>query len=190
MEKGAPDTGKELNRSLACLSTKLRLTEGNVLESVCKALALGLVSFSVSHVNRFDTELLEIPVHGFDIGPGTAFRLRSLACLRDSCGPAWVLGSATSTAELKLSIDVNDFNFIWGPMWLIDSAIRTRKGGFIMAVGDVQEREIECHMLRELLPSRVPTSFTPSTRLLIAAIQASTIQIGTVRPRLQAFELK
>lgn len=46
------NTGKELERSLACLSTKLRLTEGNVLGSVCKALALGLVSSSVSHVNR------------------------------------------------------------------------------------------------------------------------------------------
>lgn len=44
--------------------------------------------------------------------------------------------------------------------------------GFITAVeeSDVQnEREVECHWSEELLPSRVPTSFTPSTRLLIGS---------------------
>ena len=43
------------------------------------------------------------------------------------------------------------------------------KGGFIVAVNDAQKGEIECHWTRDLLPSRVPTSFTPSTRLLIGS---------------------
>ena len=52
-----------------------------------------------------------------------------------------------------------------------DSVIQTRKGGggFIMAIGDVQKQEIECHWSRELLLSYVPTSFTPSMRLLIGS---------------------
>ena len=165
-----PEADTGIERSLTSLSTKLQLKQGNIIKSISKALALGLISFNMSHVGPFDVEFLGREVGAFDIGPQTSFRRRNFACLKDFIsGPSWVLGSATSAAKLKLSIDVDDLNFLWGPIWLLDSSIRTRKGGFIVAVNDAQKGEIECHWTRELLPSRVPISFTPSTRLLIGS---------------------
>lgn len=77
-----------------------------------------------------------------------------------------MMGSATSTVELKISIDIDDFNFLWGPIRLLDSAIQTEKS-FITAVeaSDSQnEREVECHWSKELVPSRIPKSFSLTTR--------------------------
>jgi hypothetical protein len=69
---------------------------------LCQILSIGLLSFSGSHVCRFDDNLWgqqieEVPI-GFN---GYAFRPRKLACLEDFIGgPAWVLSKASTPAEI------------------------------------------------------------------------------------------
>lgn len=88
IQEQVPDSKIELNRILVCLGQKLRFPAKNALESICKALALGLVSFAVSHVNRFDVETFRKEIGTFNMGSGATFALRELACLGDFvCGP-------------------------------------------------------------------------------------------------------
>lgn len=94
------------------LAARLRLCDvDNVFGQVEKALALGLVSFSVSHANRFDVELFSEDMGRINIGPRLGFSIRELACLdRFIGGPVWILGRSNSTSKLKLFIQVKHFD--------------------------------------------------------------------------------
>ncbi|KAJ5618139.1 hypothetical protein N7537_003253 [Penicillium hordei] len=93
-----------------------------MLRFLCTILSTGIVSFSGSHVCRFDInlwdkEMEEIPI-GFE---GYVFKPRKLACLEDFIGgPAWVLGKASVPSEaLKMSLTVQDLQELWGPVSLV-----------------------------------------------------------------------
>lgn len=86
------------------LKQKLRLSEESDLGSISKALAVGLVSFTRSHANRFDLETLDQDLGTLNIGPDANSSLRELACLAEYVrGPIWALGPNTSSAGLALS---------------------------------------------------------------------------------------
>lgn len=53
----------------------------NIQDQIYKALILGLVSFSVSHVNRFDLELLSKVIERLKIGLRLSFSIWMLASL-------------------------------------------------------------------------------------------------------------
>lgn len=158
------DSKNELNRILVCLGHKLRFPAENTLGSICKALALGLVA------NRFDVEMFLTEIGNFNVGSGATFPFRDLACLGNFvCGPVWVLGRNTSTAKLKVSMDVDDLGFLWGPIWLGDSVIRTERG-FIVAVepsDTCKEEETECHFVIEVPRRHIPKPFSAKSRILI-----------------------
>lgn len=146
-----------------------------------EALAVGLVSFASSHVNRFDLETLGQDVGIFRIGPGANFSLRRLACLSDYVrGPIWVLGPNTSSTSLAISIGVDDLAFLWGPTLIHDSMIKTEKGS-IVPVNPSQicrENEIESHFTRKIpcggqLHQKL---FSPECRLLIGSDNFKEIQ--------------
>ncbi|KAJ5087227.1 hypothetical protein N7456_010843 [Penicillium angulare] len=112
--------------------------------SLCLILSVGLLSFSGSHVCRFDLNLwgeeMDEISFGFD---GYAYRLRRLACLNDFIGgPAWILSKARPRHELKeglaaesaardihrskkresgmkVSLTVQDLQELWGPVKLV-----------------------------------------------------------------------
>lgn len=172
IQEQVPDSKNELNKILVCLGQKLRFPAENALESICKALALGLVSFTVSHVNRFDVETFRKEIGTFNVGSGATFALRELACLGDFvCGPFWVLGRNTSTAKLKISMDVDDFSFLWGPNWLVDSMIRTERG-FVVAVepsDPCKKEEIECYFGTEIPRCHIRKTLSATSRILIGS---------------------
>jgi hypothetical protein len=112
-----------------------------VVRDICTMLSIGLVSFSGSHVCRFDINLWEEEVeeistefHSF------IFQPRKLACLDDFIGgPAWILRGRYWEEEqepqgAKLSLTVQDVQELWGPVSLLggtaDEApvIRTERG--------------------------------------------------------------
>ena len=68
---------------------------------LCQVLSIGLVSFSGSHVCRFDDNLWDQQMEEIPIGfHGYAFKPRKLACLEDFIGgPAWVLSKDRYPAE-------------------------------------------------------------------------------------------
>lgn len=53
----------------------------NIQDQIYKELILGLVSFSVSHANRFDLELLSEVIERLKIGLRLNFSIWMLACL-------------------------------------------------------------------------------------------------------------
>ncbi|KAJ5622277.1 hypothetical protein N7528_005509 [Penicillium herquei] len=63
------------------------------LRILCRTLAIGLLSFSGSHVCRFDFNLWDEEIDEISIGyEGYAFKPRKLACLENFIGgPAWIL---------------------------------------------------------------------------------------------------
>ncbi|KAJ5986156.1 hypothetical protein N7451_010521 [Penicillium sp. IBT 35674x] len=65
-------------------------------------LSIGLISFSGSHVCRFDEKLWDQRMEEIPIGfNGYAFKPRKLACLDDFIGgPAWVLSKSRTPAEI------------------------------------------------------------------------------------------
>lgn len=177
IQQQVPDSKEEQEQLLAGFATRLRLYGGgNVLGQVCKALTLGLVSFSVSHANRFDLELLDEVMERFEIGPKLNFSIRKLSCLDDFIGGlVWVLGQNVSTRKLKLSIELEHFGLLWGPIWILKSAIMAQRGYIVAAeasntcVGE----EIESHWT-EIHPSRdsiITQQFSPNLWLLIGSGQ-------------------
>ncbi|KZN93642.1 hypothetical protein EN45_038260 [Penicillium chrysogenum] len=138
-----------------------------ILRYLCNILSIGIVSFSGSHVCRFDInlwdeEMEEIPV-GFG---GYAFKPRKLACLDDFIGgPAWILGKVSAPPEgMKISLTVQDIQELWGPVSLVEGTvdeapiIQTERG-FIIPLPIQREssvsealayEEIECHWVTEI----------------------------------------
>lgn len=193
IQQPVPDSNKEQEQLLAELATRLRLYEGvNVLGQVCKALALGLVSFSVSHANRFDLELFDEEMEKFDIGPRLHFSLRKLACLDNFIGgPVWVLGRTNSTCKLKLSIEVEHFDLIWGPVWFLEDGIMVRKGYIVGAKpsNTCVSDEIESHWVDSPLSSHnITNELMPSSKLLIGSGEALLVNnpsCTSQNPRIQ-----
>ncbi|GLI82219.1 hypothetical protein PoHVEF18_010644 [Penicillium ochrochloron] len=73
------------------------------LRILCMILSVGLLSFSGSHVCRFDVTLWDRETENICIGSyDFAFRPRKLACLDDFIGgPAWVLSKTHTPAEMN-----------------------------------------------------------------------------------------
>ncbi|CAI7623458.1 unnamed protein product [Penicillium glandicola] len=171
------------------------LSDSDSVESLrflCTILSIGIVSFSGSHVCRFDINLWgqekeDIPI-GFD---GYTFRPRKLACLDDFIGgPAWILGKASPLSEgMKISFTVQDLQELWGPVSLVGGSadeaplIKTERG-FIAPLPLEQQSylstsslgdEIECHWIAEITEHRINES--SDTTILIR--KTSRILIGT-----------
>jgi len=151
-------------------------------------LPLALVSFTGSHVCRFDTNLWGQETDSIPVGFGYFFRPRELACLKDFIGgPAWVLGKSQPNQiqpGLKLSLVVQDLQELWGPVWLVGGTahkgpiIRTERG-FIVPLPRAEQPsefersgEIECHWTTE-----VPEYINRADRILLK--NTSRILIGT-----------
>lgn len=164
------------------------------LRFLCKALSIGLVSFAGSDVCRFDINLRDESVETIPVGFGLKFTLRKLACLDEFIGgPAWILGKHYSTASpetgIKVSLTVQDFKQLWGPIWLLGGTpfeapvIKTERG-FIIPLSDqhqndIQHRdlpyEVECHWTKQ-----PPQSLTSNERQQNLLLSTSTrILIGT-----------
>ncbi|KAJ5412620.1 uncharacterized protein N7487_006979 [Penicillium crustosum] len=167
-----------------------------MLRFLCTILSIGIVSFSGSHVCRFDInlwdqEMEEIPI-GFE---GYVFKPRKLACLDDFIGgPAWILGKAPVSSEaLKISLTVQDLQELWGPVSLARGTanaapvIQTERGFIIPLLREAQSSlcsgsfcdETECHWMEEipeyLLGER------PNRAILVSS--TSRILIGTSTSR-------
>ncbi|KAJ5734419.1 hypothetical protein N7493_003205 [Penicillium malachiteum] len=71
------------------------------LRILCQTLAIGLLSFTGSHVCRFDLNLWDREIDEIGIGyEGYAFKPRKLACLEDLIGgPAWILSKARTPSR-------------------------------------------------------------------------------------------
>ncbi|KAJ5823845.1 hypothetical protein N7447_006185 [Penicillium robsamsonii] len=158
-----------------------------ILRFLCGILSIGLVSFSGSHVCRFDMNLWnenmeKIPV-GFD---GYAFRPQKLACLDDFVGgPAWVLGKTSAQSDgMKICFTVQDLQELWGPVSLVGGTadegpvIQTERGFIIPLPQDRQTSlygQIECHWVPgvpEYLPGEI-------SDIKIRLRNTSRILIGT-----------
>jgi len=163
-----------------------------VLRSLCGILSIGLVSFSGSHVCRFDANLWGKEVENITVGlEGYTFKPRKLACLDNFIGgPAWILGkAATPSKGVKISLTLQDLEELWGPVSLVggtaDEApvIRTERG-FIVPLPREQQSsssasplsgEIECHWVTEI-PQYISDE-NSDTGILIR--ETSRILIGT-----------
>jgi hypothetical protein len=155
------------------------------------ALPVGLLSFSGSHVCRFDLNLWGQPMDCIPVGLEYSFKPRELACLTNFVGgPAWVLGrepqlghkTQTEERRLKLSLTVQDLQELWGPVWLVGGTadegrvIRTERGYIIPLPReeqcDASLDEIECHWTKE-----IPAYITQNEPILLRS--TSRILIGT-----------
>ncbi|KAJ5390184.1 uncharacterized protein N7496_001252 [Penicillium cataractarum] len=155
----------------------------NYLQFLADALSIGLVSFSGSHVCRFDENLWGKEKSEISIGNGYSFALRDLACLKDFLGgPAWVLGKEQTdvpTTGLKVSLTVEDLQQLWGPVWFMGGLgdegvfIRTEAGYIIPLPRHMQTdqslEEIECHWTSSYTgyETESPILLRSSSRILI-----------------------
>lgn len=154
------------------LKQKLRLSQESDLGSISKALAVGLVSFTRSHANRFDLETLDQDLGTLNIGPDANSSLRELACLAGYIrGPIWVLGPNTSSAGLALSISVNDLAFLWGSISVQESMIETEEGLIVPVKPSPICRENENRMSfhAQNPPPPLPKPLSPECRVLIGS---------------------
>jgi hypothetical protein len=159
------------------------------LDFLCAVFAIGLVSFSGSHVCRFDIGITGQSVEEIPVGLGDSFRTRNLACLSSFIGgPAWVLGKSEPLAQqegLKISLTVQDLDELWGPVWLLGGSadegriIRTERGYIVPLPRQEQgadTEEIECHWRKEYsecLMSQIDSDDRPMLR------PTSRILVGT-----------
>ncbi|KAJ6072353.1 hypothetical protein N7467_010438 [Penicillium canescens] len=163
-----------------------------ILRFLCTILSIGIVSFSGSHVCRFDDNLWDQEMEEIAVGfDGYAFKPRNLACLDDFIGgPAWILGKASAPSEgMKISFTVQDLQELWGPVSLVgdttDEApvIQTERGFIIPLPRERQSSlstsslrdEIECHWVTEI-PEYLPDQ---SSDMSILIRNSSRILIGT-----------
>lgn len=158
---------------------------------ICSVLCVGLLSFSGSHVCRFDINTGQATENIF-VGLGYSFRLRKLACLSDFVGgPAWVLcksESQPSEQDMKVSLTVKDLQELWGPVWMLGDSpdegpvLRTERGYIVPLSKQGQNRtgaqEIECHWTKELPESFMQQDQSPTVR------STSRILIGTNTPKI------
>ncbi|KAJ5407754.1 hypothetical protein N7509_001637 [Penicillium cosmopolitanum] len=129
-------------------------------------LPLALVSFSGSHVCRFDINLWDEHHDEIPVGLDFSFQSQELACLKDFIGgPAWVLGKMGEQevqTGLKVSLTVQDLQELWGPVWLVGGTadegpiIRTERG-FIAPLPREEQHsnfeesgEIDCHWTKDV----------------------------------------
>lgn len=163
---------RDAHRFILRLSSKLQLNEENQLVAICKALAIGLISFSVSHSRRFDIDIFDEAIGTFMVGPGRSLSLRNLACFQDFIrGQIWVLGKNQSPQELKVSISVEEFALIWGPVWSVGSVVEA-VGGYIVAVAPSHtcvQGEIECHWQKHITQIDTVPRFSLTSRMLIGS---------------------
>ncbi|KAJ5287956.1 hypothetical protein N7478_003642 [Penicillium angulare] len=127
-------------------------------------LSIGLVSFSGSHVCRFDENLWNSKMDKISVGYGYSFTPRPLACLKNFIGgPIWILGADEPNAdsrEMKISLTVEDLQELWGPIEIVGGApglspiLRTETGYIIplrrQDQSDPSLREIECHWQKHI----------------------------------------
>ncbi|KAK5061162.1 hypothetical protein LTR84_007704 [Exophiala bonariae] len=156
-----------INREIRPVGEVPNSGRSSTLKFIYRVLALGLISFTGSHVCRFDQSTLDESCEGFDVGEGYKFVLRDLACLeRFIGGPVWVLVKDTTILEapkLKVSLTLQQFAGLWGPLWTINGPqdsnplrclIRTERGYIVPSPDDNskrdQSREVECHWMAEL----------------------------------------
>lgn len=164
------------------------------LRFLCKVLSVGLISFAGSHVCRFDINLRDESVETIPVRFGLKFTLRKLACLDEFIGGlAWILGKHDSTASpetgIKVSLTVQDFKQLWGPIWLLGGtpfeapAIKTEMG-FINPLSDQHQNDIQhrdlpyevvCHWTKQ--PLQTLTLNERQQNLLL--ITRTRILIGT-----------
>ncbi|KAJ6071819.1 hypothetical protein N7499_009833 [Penicillium canescens] len=122
-----------------------------LVRGLCIVLSIGLLSFTDSHVYRFDLKVWNKEMEEIAVGLDEySFQPRKLACLDDFVGgPAWILGQGTKKEQqqqegMKLSITIQDLQELWGPVSLLggtaDEApvIRTERG-FIVALPREQQ---------------------------------------------------
>lgn len=158
--------------NLTDLKEKLRL-EGD-LASIAKALAVGLVSFTVSHANRFDMDILEQDLKTFKISQDVNFSLCGMVCLSDYVrGPVWVLGHNKLSVVTALSISVDDIAFLWGPIAIHENLIETEKGLIVPVEQSsiCQEDEVECHFMCQMPSHLHEKCLSAESRLLITSHQ-------------------
>ncbi|KAJ5938034.1 hypothetical protein N7454_004376 [Penicillium verhagenii] len=173
-----------------------RLSESSVilklpgfLQFLSRIIPLGLLSFSGSHVCRFDINVWDQVMEEIPVGFGYSFSLRQLACLKDFVGgPAWVLRKSQPTPEierggLKVSLTVQDLHELWGPVSLVrrspneSSTIKTERGFIVPLQGqstldDDHSSEVECHWGEE-----VPVPLQQQRQVLLSS--TSRLLIGT-----------
>ncbi|KAJ5174442.1 uncharacterized protein N7482_000319 [Penicillium canariense] len=148
-------------------------------------LSVGLLSFSGSHVCRFDENLWGEKMNEIPLGQGYSLTPRELACMKDFVGgPAWVLGKhhpAPARQGLKVSLTVRDLQELWGPIWLMGGTedeglfLRTETGYIVPLPRhhqpDPSLEEIECHWAKSC------TGYDTDNPLLLRS--SSRILIGT-----------
>lgn len=171
-------------------SIDLTSTVEPYLTFLCAVFSIGLVSFSGSHVCRFDVDITGQPVEEIPVGLGDSYNLRKLACLSSFIGgPAWVLGKSEPLAqqeELKVSLTVQDLQELWGPVWLLGGSpdegqiIRTERGYIVPLQRQEQRRreaeEIECHWTEDL-PQYFMSQMDSQDRPMLRS--TSRILVGT-----------
>jgi hypothetical protein len=104
-------------------------------------LSLALISFAGSHVSAFDDVIFSSTIEVFPLSNGFGLRRHNLACLSKFIGgKAWIFGneekpetegkgkgkatkewnaerSSSVENEFLVSINVNEFATLWGPVW-------------------------------------------------------------------------
>ncbi|KAJ5440386.1 hypothetical protein N7491_002792 [Penicillium cf. griseofulvum] len=163
-----------------------------ILRSLCGILSIGLVSFSGSHVCRFDANLWGQEMETIPVSlEGYTFKPRKLACLDDFIGgPAWILGKIdTPSKGMKISLTLQDLEELWGPVSLVggtanQAPVIGTERGFVVPLPREQQSfsfvsplcaEIECHWVTEI-PQHLSDE-NSDTRILIR--DTSRILIGT-----------
>lgn len=172
------------------------------LQFIYGVLVLGLISFSGSHVCRFDLNVWGISMKTIDIGDGYKFTLRDLACMDEFIGgPAWVLVKErhiTDVPKLKVSLTLKQFADLWGPVWFIKDElklapiVRTERGFIVPLPHEQCEEkrweEIECHWTTSLpsstyaeLASQQELQLSETSQLLIGSdiSEKSRFQVNT-----------
>ncbi|KAJ5187870.1 hypothetical protein N7449_010864 [Penicillium cf. viridicatum] len=163
-----------------------------ILRFLFTILSIGIVSFSGSHVCRFDINLWNQEMEEIQVGfDEYAFKPRKLACLDEFIGgPAWILGKACTPSEgMKVSVTVQDVENLWGPISLVGGTvneapvIQTERGFIVPLPRERQSSlftsslrdEIECHWVSEI-PEYL---FNQSSEMKILIRNTSRILIGT-----------
>lgn len=153
------------------------------LQFLANAMKVGLLSFSGSHVCRFDKNVWGEDMKTIPVWNGYAFTLQELACLKDFVGgPAWILGKNQQLSQengLKISLTVKDLQELWGPIWFMgggddDGTFLRTEAGYIIPLPRNQQpdsslAEIECHWSSSYAGHEAenPILLTSSSQILI-----------------------
>lgn len=117
--RAPPNNVQEADIFALQLSPELRIEEEKPFWSLYKEFSIALMTFSVSHANRFNRDISNKTIQKFQIGSGLNFSYRQLSSLWDYLvGPVWILGKNQLAQMLGLSINAKDFTVLWGPVWI------------------------------------------------------------------------